>query len=188
MGSHITQQRPCHNGSLQRKKVTLLAHQLGTCHHPHSGAAAHPSLLTFCCSHHGGQKPQPCLLSPTTPQVVLTLGKRTFIVSYLEPPSQLHTAAPAAGTESRQPVSKNTAPPKSTATPLAPGPWPPGLGAGERELATFILARILQVPSPRHGFDSATQEECVFPWDTETCFHKSSHWGLLGMERCLWFG
>lgn len=155
---------------------------------PSSWCSSPPQSLDILLLPFGGQKPQPCPLSPTTLQVVLTLRKRTFIVSYLEPPSQLHTAAPAAGTESRQPVSKNTAPPKSTATPLAPRPWPPGLGAGQTELATFILARILHVPSPRHGFDSAAQEECVFPGDTETCFHKPGHWGLLGMERCLWFG
>lgn len=102
---------------------------------------------------------------------MLTLRKRTFIVSYSEP--QIHTAAPAAGTESRQPVSKNTAPanskhgspPRAQTLAAWAGSRAPEL-AGERELATFILAGILQVPSPRQGFDSATQEECVFPGDT----------------------
>lgn len=72
--------------------------------------------------------------------------------------------------------------------------WEQGPGAGrpERELATFILAGILQVPSPRHGFDSATQEECVFPGDTETCFHKPGRplgapWDGKMVVIWLWF-
>lgn len=108
----------------------LLDHNRGPAITFHSRAATCPSLLRHHCSQHGGQRLPPGPLSPAIPQEVLTLRKGTFIVSYSELPFQLHTAASAAGTGSSQPVSKTTAPPNTTAVPLAPGPWPPGLGAG----------------------------------------------------------
>lgn len=172
---------PCHNGSLQRKKGTLLAHQLGTCHRPPFWCSSLPQSLDITAAPitEGRSHDDPALCHPQHPRRCSHLGREHLLFPTQNP--QIHTAAPAAGTESRQPVSKNTAPANSKhgspphARTLAAwaGSRAPEL-AGERELATFILAGILQVPSPRQGFDSATQEERVFPGDTETCFHKPS--------------
>lgn len=146
----------------------------------HSGAVTHPAPITLP------------FVTSNTPGDTQKGSVYCFLLTTAFPASH------SSSTGSRQPVSKTTAPPSTSVG----RPWPPGLGAGAwswpgegegnggegRKLATFILARILQVPSPRQGFDSATQEECAFPGDTETCFHKRSHRGLLTMERCLWFG
>lgn len=119
----------------------------------------------------GRSHDDPALCHPQHPRRCSHLEREHLLFPTQKP--QLHIAAPAAGTESRQPVSKNTAPanskhgspPRAQTLAAWAGSRAPEL-AGERELATFILAGILQVPSPRQGFDSATQEECVFPGDT----------------------
>lgn len=153
-----------HNGSLQRKEGGLLVHQLGTCHHP---PFWHSSLLTHHCAHHGLQRSHnPALCHQQHPRWC-SHSEREHL---LFPRQNCLSSITRQHRQQAQEADSLSALPNTTATPscLDPGRlgWEQGPGAGwGRELATFTLARILQVPS------SATQEEC-FSW---------GYWNLLSL-------
>lgn len=114
-----------HNGSLQRKEGTLLAHQLGTCHHP---PFWHSSLLTHHYAQHGVQRSHnPALCHQQHPRwrshserEHLLFPRQNCLSSITR---QHHTAV---GTGGSQPVSTI----QHHGSSRMPGPWPPGLGAG----------------------------------------------------------
>lgn len=155
----------------RERKVPCWPTNWGTCHHP---PFWHSSLLTHHYAQHGVQRSHnPALCHQQHPRwrshserEHLLFPRQNCLSSITR---QHHKAREAASL---------SAPSSTMAVPACPDPGRLGWEQGEKELATFPLARILQVPS------SATQGECLFPGDTGTCFH----WGLLAMERYLRFG